>query len=127
MTRRYNTRLITSRRSYTAGEIAKLLHINKQTVFLWLKGGLRPIEEHTKPLLIMGYELRRYLAETRKKRKAPLKENEYYCLKCRKATLAESGTEETAPTGKRIGKDAREQFIRRAKCEHCKTGVNRYV
>ena len=76
----------------------------------------------------MGEELRRFLAEMRKRRGSPpLKENEYFCLKCRRATKAKSGTELVVPTGKRIGKDAREQFVRQGKCEQCGTEVNRFV
>jgi len=128
MNRRYNPRLITSRRSYTSEEIATLFGINKKTVFLSLKGGLRPIEKNTRPLLVMGYELRQFLAEVRKRRGSPpLKENEYFCLKCKRATQAKSGTKVVVPTGKRIGKEAREQFVRRGKCERCGTEVNRYV
>jgi len=127
MKRRYNARLVTSRRSYTAEEIATLLRVNRKTVFLWLKAGLHPIEKHTRPLLIMGSELRHFLSETRKKRKAPLKKDEYYCLKCKRATTAESGTESTIPTGKKIGREAREQFVRKGKCVRCGTEVNRYA
>ncbi len=128
MTRRYNPRLITSRRSYTSEEIATLLGINKKTVFLWLKDGLHPLEKNTRPLLVMGGELRRFLAEIRKRRGSPpLKENEYFCLKCKRATQVKSGTEVLVPTGKRIGREAREQFVRRGKCERCGTEVNRYV
>ena len=127
MNRRYNAGLVTSRRSYTAEEIATLLRVNRKTVFLWLKSGLRPVEKHTKPLLIMGSELRHFLSEARKRRKAPLREEEYYCLKCKRATVAKSGTESTVPTGKRIGREARKQLIRKGKCERCGTEVNRYA
>ena len=128
MNRRYNPRLITSRRSYTSEEIATLLGISKKTVFLWLKGGLRPLEKNTRPLLVMGEELRRFLAEMRKRHGSPpLKENELFCLKCKRATQAKSGTEVLVPTGKRIGKEAREQFVRRGKSEQSGTKVKRYV
>lgn len=125
MKRRYNPRLITSRHSYTPEEIALLFGINKKTVFRWLANGLPPLEKHTRPLLIMGDELRHYLTEKKKKRKVSLKENEYFCFKCQKATRAKLGTERMVPTGNRIGKEAREQFFRRGKCEQCGTEVNR--
>ena len=123
MTQKYNPRLITSRRSYTPKEIATLFGKNKQTVFRWLAIGLRPLEENTKPLLIMGDELRRFLLEKKKKRKVSLKENEFFCFKCRQAVRAKSETEKMVPTGNRIGKDARKQFFRRGKCERCGTEV----
>lgn len=127
MTRRYNPRLITSRHSYTPEEIATLFHINKKTIFRWLGDGLHPLEKNTRPLLIMGDELRHFLSEKMKKRKIPLQKGEYYCLKCKVPTRAKSGTEETAPTGKTIGKNARKQFFQRGKCERCGTKVNRLV
>jgi len=123
--KRYNPRLITSRRSYTPDEIAKLLGINRKTISLWLKGGLQPLEANTRPLLIMGEELRRFLSEQKKKREVSLKENEFYCLKCRGAVLAKAGTEKKVPTGKKIGKRAVPQYFRRAKCKNCGTIINR--
>ncbi len=127
MKKRYNPRLVTSRRSYTPEEIAILFGAHKHTVFRWLKNGLRPIEKDTRPLLIMGDELRHYLTEKKKKRKANLKENEFFCFKCKKVTQAKQGTEETVPTGKMIGKDSHEQLVRKGKCEQCGIEVNLYV
>ena len=98
MTRRYNPRLITSRHSYTPEEIATLFRINKKTIFRWLGDGLHPLEKNTRPL-----------------------------LKCRVPTRATLGTEETVPTGKTIGKNARKQFFQQGKCERCGTKVNRLV
>jgi hypothetical protein len=127
MKRRYNTRLITSRHSYTPEEVAQLFVINKKTVFRWLQEGLRPLEENKKPLLIMGEELRHFLTEEKKKQKVSLKKDEFFCLKCRKAVLAKVGTEKKVPTGNKIGREARIQFFRRAKCEQCGKEVNRLV
>ena len=127
MKRRYNPRLITSRHSYTPEEVAHLFGINKKTVFRWLQEGLQPLEENTKPLLIMGEELRHFLTEQKKKKKVSLKKKEFFCLKCRKAVLAKAGTEKKVPTGKKIGREARTQFFRRAKCEQCGKEVNRLI
>lgn len=127
MTRRYNPRLITSRHSYTPEDIATLFHINKKTIFRWLGDGLHPLEKNTRPLLIMGDELRRFLLEKKKKRKVSLKEGEYYCVKCKTSTRAKPKTESMVPTGKTIGKSARKQFFQRGKCERCGTIVNRLV
>jgi hypothetical protein len=127
MKRKYNVRLITSRRSYTPEDVAQLFGINKKTVFRWLKEGLRPLEENTKPFLIMGEELSHFLTEQKKKQRLSLKKDEFFCLKCRKAVLAKAGTEKNVPTGNKIGKEARIQFFRRAKCEQCGKEVNRLV
>lgn len=127
MKQRYNPRLITTRRSYTPEEIAILFGTHKHTVFRWLKNGLRPIEKNTRPLLIMGEELRRFLTKKKSERKKPLQKNEYYCFKCRRATQAKQGTEETVPTGKKIGRDAHDLLVRKGKCEQCGIEVNRYA
>lgn len=129
MTHKYNPRLVTARRSYTPEEVARLFGINKHTVFRWfkIKNGLRPLEAHKKPLIVMGEEIRRFLTVKRKERKFPLKENECFCLKCKRPSRAKAGTEKTVPTGKTIGKEPRKQFFRIAKCERCGTEMRRLV
>lgn len=127
MNQKYNLRLITSRHSYTPDEIARLFTLHKKTVFRWIADGLHPLEKNTRPILIMGYELRRFLSKKKQVRKVKLKDDEYYCVKCRRASLAESGTESTVPTGKRIGKNAREQLSQQGKCVRCGTNMHRFL
>ena len=127
MTRKYNPRLLTSRHSYTPDEIAKLFDINKKTIFRWLSDGLHPLEKNTRPALIMGYELRRFLLKKKQARKSILNDDEYYCLKCKHSSHAIKETESMVSTGKRIGKDAREQFFRQGKCVRCATNMYRFV
>ena len=106
-------------------EIANLLSKDKRTCFRWIDEGLKVIEPDSKPLLIMGFELVRFLQEKQNKNKVSLKENEYYCLHCKRAVNATSGSEETKQTGKKIGKNNRDQIIKTGSCNICNTKINR--
>jgi len=119
MPKRYKTKLIRQRRSYTLEEIAKLQNKGKRTCFRWIEEGLSVVEIDAKPLLVMGYELKRFLEEKQKKNKAPMEKDEYYCLRCKKPAKARLGSEQINPTGKKIGKDNREQMMKTGLCNVC--------
>jgi hypothetical protein len=124
----YNTKLITARRSYSVGEIATLLGINRRTCGRWVKyESLKPIEENTSPLLITGYDLIQFIKKKREERRIPLKENEFFCVKCHKAVRAKPETEKTVKTGKRTGKDNREQLRKIGACEICQTKLFKFL
>lgn len=127
MAKKHRTNLIRARRSYTVQEIATLLDVDKRTCFRWVDIGLEVIEKNTKPLLVMGYELKRFIGEKQKKYKLKLKIDEYYCFSCRKAVKAKPMSEQMIKTGKIIGKQNRELFMRIGLCEHCNTKINRLV
>ena len=125
---KYNINLITSRRSYSINEIASLWGIDRKTCGRWIKyEGLKVIEENTSPLLILGADLIDFIKNQRKKSKVSLKENEFFCVKCHKAVRAKIGSEQTIKTGKRIGKDNREQLKKTGVCEDCDTRLNRFL
>ena len=71
-------------RSYNVAQIARLYGIHRNTVRHWLKDGLRAIDG-VYPALILGVELRRFLAETRSSRKRPTATGHIYCMRCREA------------------------------------------
>lgn len=119
MPKRYNTRLIRQRHSYDLEEIAKLLNRSKRACFRWIDEGLKVIDADSKPLLIMGDELKRFLEERKNKNKVSLKENEYFCLHCKKAVEAKLESEEKNSTGKNIGKNNRKQIMKTGLCEVC--------
>jgi len=87
MKRKYNLRKIVSKRSYTTEEIAELLEVHTQTIRVWRKEGLKPIEASSSPFLFLGGDVKDFLKSELSKQKTPLKVNECYCLKCRKAVL----------------------------------------
>lgn len=116
------------RRSYSITEIASLLVINRKTCHRWIKyEGLRVIEKNVSPVLVMGLDLENFLKSRRLKNKIPIKENEFYCLKCHKAVKAKIGSEQTVKTGKRIGKDNHEQLKKIGICEICQTQLHKYL
>jgi hypothetical protein len=124
----YNINLITVRRSYSVNEIASLLGISRRTCGRWIKyEGLRVIEENTNPLLIIGADLIGFMKKKREKRRIPLKENEFFCVKCHKAVRAKIGSEQITKTGKRIGKDNQEQLKKTGICENCQTPLNKFL
>ena len=108
-------------------EISSLLGIDRKTCRRWIKGGgLEVIERDVSPLLVMGSDLISFIKNKRIKRKVPVKENQFFCMKCRKAVNAKIGSEQTIKTGKRIGKDGHELFRKMGVCEVCETKVNKY-
>ncbi len=124
---KYNPRLLVSRRSYTVEELAGLYKRDPKTVFRWLKQGLEPIERNTKPLLIIGKAVREFLQSQKKQVRVKLKEDEYFCFKCRRAVRAKEGTTMTIMTGKKIGKVSRNQECLTGKCVVCETKLYRLL
>ena len=122
----YNTRLIRAGRTYTPSEIAKLYNIGTGTVYRWLKDGLQPIEQHKNPLLIYGHELRRFLLKRQEKHKKKLGPEEFYCVKCRSAQNAKPEAIRLVKTGKKIGKENRDQYQKVAPCKDCGTEMRRF-
>lgn len=126
MAKRYPLNIIKTRRSYSVEEVAELFAVNKKTCFRWKEEGLQPIVPGAKPLLFMGYEVKRFLKKRQSVSKVMLKVNEYYCLRCRRAVRAKAGSEKTVSTGKRIGKDNRVQHCKKAICEKCGLKISRF-
>lgn len=124
----YNLNLITARRSYSVNEISALLGINRKTCGRWIKyEGLKVVEENTSPLLVMGADLIQFIKKKRDERRVSLKENEFFCVKCHKAVRAKPETERTVKTGKRTGKDNREQLRKIGACEICQTKLFKFL
>ncbi len=80
--KRVNYRLVKRYRNYTVGDISRLLTVHKNTVREWIKRGL-PVIDGQKPTLVLGSELKCWLAQRRKAAKQPCGPGELYCLKCR--------------------------------------------
>lgn len=128
MSTKYNLSKIKRRRCYTPQEIAQLFGINRKTCTRWMQQGLEPILPDTKPLLIRGSDLHKFLKEERKKRKQPLRSlDEFYCLACKKRVRAKKGSLDTVDSGQRIGKENRKQLKRIGKCGECGRKVNRFL
>lgn len=119
--RRINPRLIKLHRPYSIEEAARALNAHKNTVRGWIKDGL-PVADKSRPVLILGHELRSFLERRRKAGKRPCPPGSIYCFKCREPRRPALGMVEYVPrnaiTGDLIGLcDACETTMyRRARC-----------
>lgn len=82
MARRYNYRAVRIHRSYEVSDVADLLGVTEQTVRAWIKAGL-PVLNSKRPVLILGFKLRKFLQTRYAKTKNPLAVGEFYCMHCR--------------------------------------------
>src|SRR4051794_40028535 len=80
--RQPNYRLVKIHRSCTVEEVAKLLHVHRNTVREWIRRGL-PTNNSTRPLLIHGRDLAAFLLARRSNSKQPCRPGEIYCVRCR--------------------------------------------
>lgn len=127
MAKRYSYRSIKTKESYSPREIAQLFNIDTKTVRRWIEGGLKVIAEDTNPLLVMGSELKDFIAKMQQKRKVSLSETEFYCVKCQDSRIAKDGSIQIIKTGKTIGKCKADQFLRIGTCKICGTRLNRFL
>ena len=123
----YNIRLIKSRASYSPSEIATLFGVDRKTCSRWIKEGLKVIEKDTKPLLIMGEDLKVFIANKQACRRFKLAQDEYFCMKCHKPVKARIGSEQAIKTGKKIGRNGWEQVKKIGNCKYCGTKLNKFI
>ena len=123
--RTYNSRLIKARLSYTMSEIARLYGIHVRTVQEWHKQGLNPIESSFRPRLFTGYEVRRFLEKRKQSRKIRLKDDEFYCPKCRAARISDPEDINIIDTKRRIGKADFSVYIKGI-CKICSCKLTRF-
>ncbi|MFZ4126225.1 MAG: helix-turn-helix domain-containing protein [Rickettsiales bacterium] len=105
------------RRAYSIVEVTELLSVHKNTVRQWMRGGLKAMDD-TRPILIHGSELKRFLLDRRSSKKSPCKPHEFYCLKCRAPRV---------PWGKVVDVTIRSTrlFNMHAICEACETSIHK--
>jgi len=119
MAKRPNPRAIKASRTYTVEEAAIALGVSVGTVRAWVKSGL-PIMKSQRPFLILGEALRAFLDSRAKARKAPLKADQLYCLRCKAARKPMGGMVDCIP-----------QTLKTARlfglCEVCGGTCNRMV
>lgn len=113
--RRYNTRRISLKISYSVQEVSELFSVHKNAVLNWIKAGLKIIDQR-KPYLINGADLVEFLNTKQKKRKHKCKHNEFYCFKCRVPRKPHPGSVKITPRNIHRLKIT-------AKCELCLTPV----
>lgn len=123
--RTYNIRLIRARRCYTMSEISPLLNVHVRTVQAWHKQGMAPIDPNDKPLLFQGIEIKRFLSNRQKARKCKLKENEFFCPRCKTPTTSLPQGIRIVDTNRIIGKNDVLVLIRGI-CDICDCKLSRF-
>jgi Helix-turn-helix domain len=117
--RNYNLNRIKQARTYDVKEICTLLSLHKNTVLAWVKAGLKPIDA-TRPILIHGEELKRFLETKQGKRKQKCGFDKFYCFKCREPhapMVCLADLTQKTPTIAHL----------KALCENCLTPMNRNI
>lgn len=79
---RPNYRLVKIHRNYSVEQVAGLFHVHKNTVRMWKKTGLNPIDLR-RPALFHGAELAEFIRQRRQSRKRPCAPGEMFCVRCR--------------------------------------------
>lgn len=123
--RRLNPYLIKKNRAYTFAEVAEVYNKHIRSIQQWRKEGLQVIDESTKPYLVLGIEVRRFLTERNSKSRISLKESEFYCFKCRTAVSSQPNDIKFDFTGKKLGKSCT-QVIIKGVCQNCNTSLRRF-
>ncbi|PHR62334.1 MAG: hypothetical protein COA47_04510 [Robiginitomaculum sp.] len=85
MQRKYDYRLIKSRRPYTLASLAKLLKVHPATIRGWIKtGGLSvAVVDNTRPVILNGAKVKSWMEARAKERKRPCGPDEMYCVRCK--------------------------------------------
>ena len=79
---RANPQRVKLHRSYSVAELVACLGVHKNTVRLWQRNGLEPIDA-SRPVLFQGATVRAYLAKRNASRKCPCPPGKLYCFRCR--------------------------------------------
>ncbi len=78
-----NHTLIKSKTCYSFKELSEVLMVCQQTIWNWHSKGMKVLDENSRPYLVMGEEVRKFITEQKKKRKIPIKEGEFFCPRCK--------------------------------------------
>lgn len=112
------SRKLVGRRTYTAGELLKVLQVHRQTLRTWRGHGLTPISLDSRPWLYFGQSVKEFLSSQAQSRKCKLAPGEFYCLKCKAGRKSTAGGLGRIVSTKRVGKD-RVSTILLGLCEVC--------
>ena len=116
--KKFNTRIIRKKQTYSTEEVALLLKVHQNTVHVWYKAGLRKIDLH-KPHLVFGQDLIEFLNARNKDKKHPCELNELFCCKCQKPKKTQDNKVYIKVT------KARTNIM--GWCEECGTKINKAI
>lgn len=117
--KRANPNVIKLHRSYSIAELAARLIVHKNTVRLWQRDGLQPLDRK-RPILFQGAAVRAFLRHRNASRKRPCPPGTIYCFKCREPHRPALAMVDYRPITATSGNLA-------ALCETCGTAMHRRV
>lgn len=80
---------IRKKRTYTVKTASEVMNRSERTILDWIrKRFIKPISLEQRPYFILGAELYEFEKKRRANRKVKLKDGEFYCLSCKKATTS---------------------------------------
>ena len=97
-----DARRIKSRQHLHDYEAAETLGVHRNTVRNWLKEGLASLNEK-RPILILGADLKAFLASRRKARRRPCQQGQIFCIKCRSPKTPALGMADYVPISSTLG------------------------
>lgn len=124
--RNYNVRLVRTRQSYSVAEISSLFGIHDRTVRTWYTEGLVPVEASGRPLLFMGFEIKRFLTSRQALRKCRLADQEFYCPRCRTGRAPDPSQVTVVITNRRMGRCDR-QVLLKGLCPICECRLTKFA
>jgi hypothetical protein len=119
MAKQANPRKIKSNRTYSFEEAAHALSVAVVTVRGWEKQGLRVLKSQ-RPYLMMGQDIREFLEAKNRKRRRPMRQDQFYCLGCRRSQTPLGAMADFYQTTPRTGRLV-------ALCPTCESEVHRFV
>ena len=115
----YNPNLVKINRSYTYEELAAVFGVHKNTVAAWVRNGL-PCLKDMRPYLILGASAKLYLQEQRTSNKQKCKQNELYCMCCKKPTTPYGNLVDYLPSSQTKGRLS-------GLCFACHNVINKFI
>ncbi len=117
--RRLSANRVKQAATYDVAEMAKLLGTHRNTVRRWLKNGLKPIDGN-RPVLVLGAELKAYLARRKAVRRQSCATGEFFCFRCRVPRRAAADMADLRPRTEKV-------FALMALCAFCATPMHRTI
>lgn len=116
---------VIANRIYDFKMIAKVFSVHIRTVQAWHKKGMPVIDEDSRPYLVEGSKLKKFLYQQVSKGKVKLADDEFYCFKCRTKCHSKEGSIVKINTNEKIGKNLK-KVIFKGCCEFCGLKVSRF-